>query len=636
MAISRRPSGRRIRRAVLGAAVTLSGGGALWLVPAGTAAAGAAVAPAVSSPAVSSPAVSAPAVVTPAPSPAYAGDAGDPDVVQTNGQYVAFSTGTALGNHLQALVDTSGSPSSGYRSYTGLSYGSTALATPPAWETANTQTSPGAIFLGGRWLLYYDAAPSPQASDTGHDCLSVAVGGTTLSTASPQFTDTSTGPLLCQPTGSIDPSPFLDPATGQAYLLWKQNDGGSSAPAALWSQQLSANGLSLVGQPSQLLYNDTAAYPWEATVEDPQMVAINGVYELLFSAGIYTSAGYSEAIATCTGPLGPCGAQSQILTSYGSALGPGGGSAFQSPSGAWSLGYAAWQGGSAGCTSYACGATRQLFVAPISFAATSLSVPCSAPRSPSGYDMVGTDGGVFTFGNLPFCGSTGAISLNQPVVGIALSHDGGGYWTVARDGGVFAFGDAASHGSLPGLSVQVSNVVGIDPTPDGGGYLMVGNDGGMFAFGDAQFHGSLPGLGVHVSDIVGIVPSHDGGGYLMVGADGGVFAFGDAPFRGSLPGLGVHVSDIVGIVPSRDGGGYLMVGADGGVFAFGDAPFAGSLPGDGVHVSDIVGIEPSADDAGYLMVGADGGVFAFGDAPFAGSLPGDGVRVANIVALAGT
>ena len=61
--------------------------------------------------------------------PAYAGDAGDPDVVESAGTYYAFTTGTALGNHLQALVDTSGSPQSGWRSYTGLCYGSTALPT---------------------------------------------------------------------------------------------------------------------------------------------------------------------------------------------------------------------------------------------------------------------------------------------------------------------------------------------------------------------------------------------------------------------------------------------------------------------------------------------------------------------------
>jgi len=63
-------------------------------------------------------------------------------------------------------------------------------------------------------------------------------------------------------------------------------------------------------------------------------------------------------------------------------------------------------------------------------------VPCTAPSgSPYGYDLVASDGGVFNYGNLPFCGSTGNLVLTAPVVGIATTHDGGGYWEVASDGG---------------------------------------------------------------------------------------------------------------------------------------------------------------------------------------------------------
>ncbi|MGH9080917.1 MAG: hypothetical protein ACRDYE_12750 [Acidimicrobiales bacterium] len=38
-----------------------------------------------------------------------------------------------------------------------------------------------------------------------------------------------------------------------------------------------------------------------------------------------------------------------------------------------------------------------------------------------------------------FFGSTGAIHLNQPIVGMASTPDGGGYWLVASDGGIFSF-----------------------------------------------------------------------------------------------------------------------------------------------------------------------------------------------------
>jgi hypothetical protein len=251
-----------------------------------------------------------------------------------------------------------------------------------------------------------------------------------------------------------------------------------------------------------------------------------------------------------------------------------------------------------------------------------------------GYWMVGTDGGVFAFGNAGYYGS---LPQHHVVVddikAVVPTSDGKGYWMVGADGGVFAFGDAPYLGSLPGVHVHVDDIVAVVPTSDGKGYWMVGADGGVFAFGDAPYLGSLPGLHVRVDDIVAVVPSPEGNGYLMVGGDGGVFAFGDAGYHGSLPGIHVHVDDVVGVVPTNNGAGYWMVGADGGVFAFGDAGYLGSLPGIHVHVDDVVGVVPTNNGAGYWMVGKDGGVFAFGDAPFLGSLPGLHVRVDDIVAV---
>ena len=37
--------------------------------------------------------------------------------------------------------------------------------------------------------------------------------------------------------------------------------------------------------------------------------------------------------------------------------------------------------------------------------------------------------------------------LNRPIVGMAPTPDGKGYWLVASDGGIFTFGDAAFYGS---------------------------------------------------------------------------------------------------------------------------------------------------------------------------------------------
>jgi hypothetical protein len=420
-------------------------------------------------------------------SPAYANDAPDPDLLYSNGIFYSFTTGTALGNYIQALT-TTGTPTSGWQPYTGGA-GSSALPSPPAWETVNTQTSPGVFFYGGHWVMFYDASVSPYAEDSGHSCLSVATASTLTP---PVFTDNSSGPLYCGTTGVgvLDPSPFVDPSSGAAYLLWKSNDGGgSAAPSQIWSAQLSANGTSIIGSPTVLLTVDQSALPWETTTDDPQMVFASGTYNLLFSGGDFTTSSYNEALANCAGPLGPCTQPSApFLTTYGTAYGPGGGSLFQDANGSWWLGYAAW---SKPCTSYggSCNAVRQLYTAPIDLS-NGLSVPCSPPTgTPTGYRFTASDGGIFTYGNQPFCGSTGSIHINQPVVGIANTTDAGGYWTVARDGGIFSFGDAKFYGSTGSIHLN-QPIVGMAATPDAKGYWLVASDGGIFSYGDATFYGS--------------------------------------------------------------------------------------------------------------------------------------------------
>jgi ribosomal protein L24E len=68
----------------------------------------------------------------------------------------------------------------------------------------------------------------------------------------------------------------------------------------------------------------------------------------------------------------------------------------------------------------------------------------------AGYWLVASDGGIFTFGDATFYGSTGALHLNQPVIGMEATTTGAGYRFVAADGGIFNFGDAQSQGSLGG------------------------------------------------------------------------------------------------------------------------------------------------------------------------------------------
>jgi len=266
----------------------------------------------------------------------------------------------------------------------------------------------------------------------------------------------------------------------------------------------------------------------------------------------------------------------------------------------------------------------------LGFAVTG-TVGVNVPPStrPAGYNLYEGDGTVSSAATLgsssifgvDLFGDMSGSPLNQPVVGMATTPLDGGYWLVAGDGGVFSFGDAAFYGSTGNLHLN-KPVLGMAATPNGNGYWFVASDGGIFSYGDAAFYGSTGNIHLN-RPIVGMAATPDGRGYWLVASDGGIFSFGDAGFHGSTGSLHLN-QPIVGMAPTPDGNGYWLVAADGGIFAFGDAAFYGSTGGQHLN-SPIVGMASSADGNGYWLVAADGGVFAFGDAVFYGSLGGTGV-----------
>ncbi len=278
--------------------------------------------------------------------------------------------------------------------------------------------------------------------------------------------------------------------------------------------------------------------------------------------------------------------------------------------GVLTLGLLAFSAGLAVVTAAPATATSTSTSTSNSAAATS-ATSAATPAAAQGYWLVAADGGVFTFGDAAYYGSTGAIRLNQPIVGMAATPDGKGYWLVAADGGVFTFGDAAYYGSTGAIRLN-QPIVGMAATPDGKGYWLVASDGGIFAFADAGFYGSTGAIRLN-QPIVGMAATPDGQGYWLVAADGGVFTFGDAGFYGSTGAIRLN-KPIVGTAATPDGKGYWLVAADGGVFAFGDAGYFGSAAGINSQVEDIVGASPTSNGQGYWIAGSDGAVHAFGTA----------------------
>jgi hypothetical protein len=232
-----------------------------------------------------------------------------------------------------------------------------------------------------------------------------------------------------------------------------------------------------------------------------------------------------------------------------------------------------------------------------------------------GYALVASDGGVFAYGKAGFYGSTGNITLNKPIVGMAYTPDKHGYWMVASDGGIFAYGDAPFEGSTGAIKLNMP-IVGMAPTPTGRGYWLVASDGGIFSFGDANFWGSAGNIHLN-KPIVAMAPTGDGGGYWLVASDGGIFNYGNAGYFGSAGNIVLN-KPVVGMAANPNGRGYWLVASDGGIFNYGSAGFLGSA-GNIVLNKPIVGMAATFDGKGYWMVASDGGIFNYGDAGFYGS-----------------
>ena len=257
--------------------------------------------------------------------------------------------------------------------------------------------------------------------------------------------------------------------------------------------------------------------------------------------------------------------------------------------------------------------------------ATLLLAVCVALVGPP---PAGADGpvAVHAFGGAPTLGAP-AAALNAPIVAMTATHDGGGYWLLGEDGGIFSYGNAAFFGSTGNLRLN-QPVVSMTATPSGHGYWLVASDGGIFSFGDATFHGSTGSLHLNQS-LVGMAATPSGHGYWLVARDGGIFSFGDATYHGSTGGLPIGTT-VAGIVATPSGHGYYLAGANGRVMRFGDA-----LAMNGVAPSaPIVGLQLTPSGTGLWLVASNGAVYATGAAAYLGGASGGLMQAVGITRAA--
>lgn len=282
-----------------------------------------------------------------ATAPSYRRDFPDPFIVNIDGRYQAYATQSG-GFNIQTMSSVD---------LTNWDPVTDALPSLPGWAARGATWAPAVMKRGERWLLYYTV----RQRSSRRQCISTALADRPEG----PFVDSSPGPLICQLErgGSIDPNPFVD-TSGRAFLYWKSDDNALGRPTSLWGQELTPDGLSLVGPVLQVEQDR----PWESPlIEGPSMVMDAGTYYLFYGGNWWESASAAIGYAVCDTPLGPCAKDTTAepwLSSSGAATGPSGPAFFADASGALWLAYHAWAPSQVG---YAAGGARSLWMDRVRF-----------------------------------------------------------------------------------------------------------------------------------------------------------------------------------------------------------------------------------------------------------------------------
>ena len=265
---------------------------------------------------------------------AYDGDVGDPSLLKvgTGGQTQYYLYGTDdWPSHIPTATSTD---------LTTWREGPDALPVLPAWANPDLKNSltwaPTALPLGGGYLLYVTV----QELSSRRQCIAV----TASAVAAGPFRDAIGKPLVCQVAlgGSIDPSVAREPS-GALHLTWKSDGNCCGLPTSLWEQDLSDDGLALVGSAHKLL---TARQPWQGgIVENPALLpATGGGWWLFYSGNQFDLAAYGTGLAYCPTLRGPCRETSThpFLTGSHSQFSPGGLDFFEAAGGQVWAAFATW------------------------------------------------------------------------------------------------------------------------------------------------------------------------------------------------------------------------------------------------------------------------------------------------------
>jgi beta-xylosidase len=265
--------------------------------------------------------------------PVYKNDFPDPHVILVDDTYYAYST-TVSPRNIRVIT------SKDLVNWEDLG---DALPALPKWAMLNSgfTWAPGVIQIEDKFVMYYVA----RDKELDKQCIGVGVSDVPEG----PFTDPNEEAFICQGDlgGSIDAYPYRND-DGKLYVFWKNDGNCCGLEVALWVQELSPDGLTLVGEPIKLIVRDQ---PWERPlIENPAMVKNNDTYYLFYSGNWWESHEYAVGYAVCETVTGPCEKplDEPWFAFKAPVMGPGGESFFTDKEGNLWMAYHAWTGANVG------------------------------------------------------------------------------------------------------------------------------------------------------------------------------------------------------------------------------------------------------------------------------------------------
>ena len=220
---------------------------------------------------------------------------GDPFVLCDGNSYYMYATSTGTGFKVWKSTDLRRWTNVGLAyQKSGTSFGNTNYWAPEVYKR------------DGKYYMFYSAQYNRSGGGT-----SYAIGCATSDSPTGPFTDIIPGKPVFDPGYAVIDANVLFDKSGKVYLYYSrdlsENVVAGKHTSEIWGVEFSPDLKSAIGEPVLISTPDTA---WETRTGDwrwnegPCVFERNGIYYLMFSAGVYSDNTYSVGYATSDSPLG--------------------------------------------------------------------------------------------------------------------------------------------------------------------------------------------------------------------------------------------------------------------------------------------------------------------------------------------